>query len=90
MRRSDVLQSIESERDYQIKKWGKARQHRPDFAGWILLMDTQMGRIKEAWRGADSDRPALEELRKLLAIGFVAAEDHGIPQRIDTNKDKDQ
>lgn len=85
MSKEEVLQAIETEREYQIKKWGIPRQHREDFAGWILLMETQMDRVKEAWRGADNDLAAKNELRKLLTIAFVAAEDHGIPNRESSN-----
>ena len=79
--RTQVFDAIDSERDYQDRKWGTAAEHPHEVGGWLTLMDVHLQRAKAAWAGANSDAEALDALRKVLAIGVACAEQHGIPGR---------
>lgn len=76
-----VYDAIESERDYQDRKWGTPGEHPHEVGGWLLLMDVHLKRAREAWAGANNDREALIALRKVLAIGVACGEQHGLPTR---------
>lgn len=81
MDRTKVFDAIDSERDYQDRKWGTPAEHPHEVGGYLTLMDVHLRRAQEAWAGANSDAAALESLRKVLAIGVACAEQHGIPGR---------
>lgn len=81
MERSKVFEAIDSERDYQDRKWGTPAEHPHEVGGYLTLMDVHLQRAKAAWAGANNDAGALEALRKVLAIGVACAEQHGIPSR---------
>lgn len=76
-----VYEAIESERDYQDRKWGGIGEHPHEVGAWILLMQSHLDRAREAWAGANNDREAMIALRKVLAIGVACAEQHGMPGR---------
>ena len=81
MDRSKVFDAIDSERDYQDRKWGTPAEHPHEVGGYLTLMDVHLQRAKAAWAGSNNDNGALEALRKVLAIGVACAEQHGIPGR---------
>lgn len=81
MNRKNVFDAIDSERDYQDRKWGTLAEHPHEVGGYLTLMDVHLQRAKAAWAGASNDLGALEELRKVLSIGVACAEQHGIPSR---------
>lgn len=81
MNRSNVFNAIDSERDYQDRKWGTPAEHPHEVGGYLTLMDVHLQRAKAAWACANNDNEALEALRKVLAIGVACAEQHGIPGR---------
>jgi hypothetical protein len=76
-----VQESIQSEREYQDAKWGHHSQHGHEVGAWLLLMQVHLTKAQQAWAGANNDKGALEELRKVLAIGVACAEQHGLPHR---------
>lgn len=81
MTRNQVFAAIESERDYQDRKWGTPSEHPHEVGGYLTLMQVHLRRAREAWAGANSDTEALESLRKVLALGVACAEQHGIRAR---------
>ena len=81
MDRTKVFEAIDSERDYQDRKWGTPVEHPHEVGGYLALMDVHLQRAKAAWAGANNDTAALEALRKVLAVGTACAEQHGIPGR---------
>lgn len=81
MDRGKVFDAIDSEREYQDRKWGTPAEHPHEVGGYLTLMDVHLQRAKAAWAGANNDTEALESLRKVLAIGVACAEQHSIPGR---------
>ncbi|MFP4182226.1 MAG: hypothetical protein ACLFTX_06485 [Thiohalospira sp.] len=75
---------IDSEREYQDRKWGSLHDHPHEVGGWLSLMRTYLAKAEAAWAGNNHDREALKELRKVLAIGVACAEQHGMEMRSNT------
>lgn len=74
-------ESIQTEREYQDRKWGSPAQHPHEVGAWLALMQVHLTKAMTEWAGANNDHTALIELRKVLAIGVACAEQHGLPHR---------
>jgi hypothetical protein len=74
-------ESIQTERDYQDRKWGAVSERPHEVGAWLTLMQVHLRRAQEAWASAPNDRGALNELRKVLAIGVACGDQHGLPHR---------
>lgn len=77
----NVYEAIESERRYQDRKWGTVEQHPHEVGAWLTLMRKHLSDAESAWASSDGDYGALNEIRKVLAIGVACAEQHGLPRR---------
>jgi hypothetical protein len=76
-----VFDAIESERDYQTRKWGSIADHPHEVGGYILLMQEHLKRAAELWCGSTDDRKAMEEIRKVSALGVACGEQYGMQIR---------
>lgn len=82
--RKRAFEAIDSEREYQDRKWGSLSEHSHEVGGWLSLMRVHLARANDAWASNSDDREALRELRKVLAIGTACAEQHGLEARSNT------
>lgn len=81
MQRDQVYAAVDSERNYQDRKWGTVDQHPHEVGGWLTLMRKLLTDAEVAWASSDGDYMALQEIRKVLAVGVACAEQHGITSR---------
>lgn len=81
MLRNYVYRIVDSERDYQDRKWGTIEMRGHEVGAWLLIMENALRQAKEVWASASNDDAALEELRKLIGIGVACAEQHGLRPR---------
>ncbi|PKN20927.1 MAG: hypothetical protein CVU71_03870 [Deltaproteobacteria bacterium HGW-Deltaproteobacteria-6] len=72
--KKEVLDAIQSERDYQDRKWP---MHHHSTAEWILIMDKCLNDAKRAWVCGHGDTQALHEIRQVVAVGIAAMEQCG-------------
>lgn len=79
--RADVYAAIDSERNFQDRKWGTIEQHPHEVGAWLTLMRKHLRDAEEAWSSSPSDFKALDEIRKVLGIGVACCEQHGIAAR---------
>lgn len=77
-----VFGVIRGERSYQDGKWGSIQDRPHEVGAWLALVQLHATRAIAAWAGATHDLEALNELRKVLAIGVACAEQHGLPERV--------
>lgn len=84
MTRNDVFRSLDSEREFQEKKWGSISSHPHEVGGWILLMETHLAKAREEWSTRPSDLRALEQIRKVAALAVACGEQHGLHPRSET------
>lgn len=91
--RSTVYSAIERERRYQQLRWGKPAE---DGLGnivmsdddkcleaYILYMEQFLLRARARITQSTNARESLDEIRKVIALGVCAMEQHGCPSRQD-------
>lgn len=79
--REEVYEAIDSERDYQDRKWGNGatkKVHSPE--EWCLYIEDYVNEAKHMLsRGADADvhPKAMEIIRKVAGMAVKCMEEHG-------------
>lgn len=81
MDRTKVYEAVDTERDFQDRKWGTLEKHPHEVGAWIALMSKLIRDAENAWASSNGDYKALEEVRKVIAVGVACAEQHGITTR---------
>jgi len=87
MKRIEIYNRIDGERNYQDANWGTRREIEgtPDeekpVAEWVNYIEYHLSKAKERIYHLDTEG-ALHELRKVTALGVRAMEIHGCPERI--------
>jgi hypothetical protein len=97
MERKEVYKIIDGERNYQDETWvahrtadGTPDEEKP-VAEWINYIEYHLGKAKDRVYHLDT-KGALEEIRKVTALGVRTMEIHGCPARqgkVDTAEPKD-
>jgi len=80
-KQADVLAAVIGERSYQNRKWGRPSERPHEVGAWMTLMRTHLAEAEQLWAGSRGDEKALDELRKVVAIGIACFEQHGVPSR---------
>jgi hypothetical protein len=80
--RQEVYEALDTEREYQERRWGGEDQNRKhEVASWILYMQEYLTEaIHTASRSGD-ETLALDSIRKVTALGVACMEVHGAPHR---------
>ena len=73
-----VLDAIQSERDYQERKWPG---HAHTTGEWILIMQKCLDDASRKWVTGHGDDQALHEIRQVVAVGVAAMEQCGALKR---------
>lgn len=79
--RTKVYSAIDTERDFQDRKWGTIENHPHEIGGWLTIMRTLLTEAEKSWTTRSNDYLALEAVRELLAVGVACCEQHGITTR---------
>ncbi len=61
MNRQKVFDAINSERDFQDRKWGTPAEHPHEVGAWLLLMQVHLTKAQQALASANNDMGAMEE-----------------------------
>ena len=77
----DVLTALHDERVYQNRKWGTIADHPHEVGGYLTLMRKLLRDAEDAWQSQRGDIGALDELRKVIAVGIACLEQHGAVPR---------
>lgn len=78
--RKEVYDAIDSERDYQERRWGTAgRSH--EIASWITYMQDYLNEARNLASRNSPETIALDTIRKVVALGVRCMEEHGAPKR---------
>jgi len=72
-----VLDVIHTERVYQNRKWGTIVEHPHEVGGYLTLMRKLLSDAETAWAMQGGDNSALDEIRKVIAVGIACLEQHG-------------
>jgi len=79
---ADVLAAVIGERVFQDRKWGTVEQHPHEVGSWLTIMRQLLNDAERAYMSQRGDKGALDELRKVVAVGVACMEQHGVPSRI--------
>ena len=79
--REQVYRAVDTERDFQDRKWGDIDDHPHEVGGWLTIMRKLLGDAEQAWSSSAGDTAALNEIRKVVAVGIACCEQHGVPTR---------
>jgi hypothetical protein len=77
--KQEVINSIESERNYQELRWPG---HHHTTAEWLLIMQKCLDDAQRKWVTGHGDDQALHEIRQVVAVGVAAMEQCGAPPRL--------
>lgn len=82
MEREKIYEIIDGERDYQDFKWGgKPHDEQHNVHAFIIFMDHYLTKAKERITKEYNNMGALEELRKVVALGVACFEISTLPER---------
>lgn len=76
-----VFNALSDERVFQDRKWGAPDKHPHEVGGYLTIMRKLLGDAETAWSTKRGDAGALDELRKVCAVGVACMEQHGIVAR---------
>lgn len=88
--RQSVFEAINSERNYQINKWGDETEiiHNPKrISAYILWMEhylqeaRRLASTTDETKGTKTQEAIMDILRKVVTLGVVCGEVHGMPKR---------
>ena len=82
MTREEVYNIINKERDYQDSLWGgRPHDEFKSVGDFIVYMDRYMTQVKEEYTTKAGNTAALDQLRKVVALGIACFEYNGVPPR---------
>lgn len=74
---AEALNAIIGERAYQDAKWGTVEERPKQVGSWLTLMRKLLRDAEDAWATSGEDAIALDEMRKVVAVGVACFEQHG-------------
>lgn len=78
MERPEIYKALDSERDYQDKKWGG---HKHEVAAFITYIQHHLSYAISSVSTNTNDNIALDELRKVAALCVACFEQHDCRER---------
>lgn len=78
-----AVNAVLQERNYQDKKWGSVQERPREVGTYLTLMRALLTDADRAYAKSKGDEAALNELRKVVAVGLACFEQHGVPTRED-------
>lgn len=76
-KRQEVFSVVNDERIYQDRKWGTVEEHPHEVGSWLTIMRQLLNDADRAYMSQRGDVGALDELRKVVAVGVACMEQHG-------------
>lgn len=82
MERNKIYEIIDSERNYQDEKWGGVEHDENKSVGdYLIYMETYLHKARTIYTSDLPSMEALQQLRKVVALGVACFEIHGIIPR---------
>lgn len=80
--RVSVYRALNEERDYQDSKWGgQVHDRGHEVEAWLIYMQAYLNKAINRVSTEKGAQGALEEMRKVVALGIACFENHGVPPR---------
>lgn len=74
---ANVFAAVAEERKFQDQKWGTITEHPHDVGAWLTIMRSLLTDAERAYMSQRGDLGALDEIRKVVAVGAACMEQHG-------------
>lgn len=81
-KQADALAAVIGERSHQDRQWGDIDQRPREVGTYLTLMRKKLADAEAAFCDSDNDHDALDNLRKVVALGVACFEQHGVPSRM--------
>jgi hypothetical protein len=78
--RREVYNAIDGERDYQELRWIRPL-HTHSVTEYLVYIEHYLNKAKLAVSTQDGEQGALDDLRKITALGVAAMEENGAKER---------
>lgn len=78
---NEVISAVTDERIYQDRKWGTIEDHPHEVGSWLVIMRQLLNDAERAYMSKRGDTGALDEVRKVAAVGCACMEQHGVVGR---------
>lgn len=78
-----IFNQVMLERTLQDEKWGTIQEHPHTLFEWVGIMEQEISEAKEAWFQRPCENAVKAEIIQVIAVGFAALEQHGLPQEED-------
>jgi hypothetical protein len=75
--RQEVFSVINDERIYQERKWGTLVMRPHEVGSWLIIMRQLLNDAERAYMSKRGNVGALDEVRKVVAVGVACMEQHG-------------
>lgn len=79
--RQQVFSAVSDERVFQDRKWGTIEDHPHEVGSWLTIMRQLLNDAECAYISQRGDFGAIDELRKVVAVGVACMEQHGVVPR---------
>lgn len=79
--KEQVFSAVSDERVFQDRKWGTVDQHPHEVGAWLTIMRQLLNDAERYYMSQRGDFGALDEMRKVVAVGVACMEQHGIVPR---------
>jgi len=77
--KTQVLNAVLEERDFQDQKWGPIDENPHDMGTWLLLIESELNEAKlAAVKGGDGRNAVRHELIQVAALCMATLENHGL------------
>lgn len=81
LKRTQVYEILDEEREYQDKKWGgKEHDEAHSVSDWLIFIRKHLNQAENAIYNSDA-KSAMDAVRKITGIGVAAMEAKGSPRR---------
>ena len=78
----DVFSVVHDERVFQDRKWGTIADHPHEVGSYLTIIRTLLTDAEREYTTGRGDAGALDELRKIVAVGVACMEQHGpVPRK---------
>lgn len=76
--REHIYETLNKERDYQDSIWGPDHDKTHEVEAFVLYMEEYLNKSRKNLSGKGGVEKALDNLRKVVALGIACFESHGI------------
>jgi hypothetical protein len=79
--KEEVFAAVIQERDFQDRRYGGVHQKMRQVPHYLVIMQRHLDKAAFNYADRAGNGAALDEIRKVIAVGFACLEEHGVVYR---------